>query len=326
MEIRNFAYSGNEITETIKNVTTTQTKSILANSLEVLLTAEPYNRTAVFHYEGVIRAAYKDERELLPNCNFSYRDRLISQHVQLTTPTGLVHYMISRGVAQYGEPQSAPENKILTKAKTLKKYEGYELGIAFTKAADIRSVELFFKSPEGRYTTIDQPIRDILFNLAEVIYLDLGDVTDDGTIIIDFEQMVQDERPIKMCKTPVHPFYVRWVNNMGGYDYHMFACNHKNSKSLDTNDLAERYGANGAMISYNREGTNKVEVSTGIVDKGTMIAIAEMIYSPDIRWYNEKLGQWIPIHPEPAELAWLEEQPTGEFILTFKLPNQQINK
>lgn len=324
MERQDFVYSGNEITETITQATTIETREVKANDVEVVLTAEAYNEKAVLHYESIIRSSYKQGRKLIEDTDFAYRDTLISSRVTLDQEET---FIASRGVAQFGRSSKAPEQKILTHMQVLRKYEGHELGIVFAKPDEYRDCDVAYQAPgDTRFFSIDSTLRGTFLPESEIIYFDLIDVDADGNIILFMEQDPTDVLPIKACKIPEHPFYVRWINDLGGYDYWMFACDHGIFKSLDTNELCERYGSRGAMTSYNREGSNKVEVTTGIIDRQTMEAIAGLIFSPDIRWYNEEIGQWVPINPDPVEISWKAEQPTGQLTFAFTLPKQQINK
>lgn len=131
---------------------------------------------------------------------------------------------------------------------------------------------------------------------------------------------VEGKINVHEAEVPAHPFYIRWINHLGGYDYFMFACNHKRKLSLTANEYYEPYGSDGVTRSYHKAAKEAVEVSTGIVDKQTLDALARMPLSPDIRWYKESTREWVPIQIESGDTEIMVEQPTGELLFSFIVP------
>jgi len=141
--------------------------------------------------------------------------------------------------------------------------------------------------------------------------------------------LTKDTILIREMPVPAHPFYVRWVNDLGGWDYFMFACNQKQTKSLSKNDTYEpyvTYGRYGLRSSYNKEATSAVEVSTGIIGKKLLKSVAECVYSPLVQLYDEALNSWIEIQPKTDKQEFMATQTTGELKMTFELPTPQLNK
>lgn len=134
---------------------------------------------------------------------------------------------------------------------------------------------------------------------------------------------------IRIVETPVpaHPFYVRWINNLGGWEYFMFACQQKEANQLSVNDTYEPYitaGRYGQRKAFHKEATRVVETSTGIIDRQTYESVSKLIYSPVIQLYDG--SDWVEIQVRDGKTEVLAEQPTGELIMTFELPTPQLNK
>ena len=139
----------------------------------------------------------------------------------------------------------------------------------------------------------------------------------------------QDSIQVKEMPVPVHPFYIRWVNTLGGFDYFMFACNQKQMKTLSENDSYERYitsGRYGMRSNYNKAATHTIEVSTGVIDRDTLESVAELIFSPLIQVYDPDAQSWIEIQVKDGKPELMANQPTGEMLITFELPTPQMNK
>lgn len=151
----------------------------------------------------------------------------------------------------------------------------------------------------------------------------------EGELSLVNDGVKQDSIQVKEMPVPAHPFYIRWVNNLGGWDYFMFACNQKQMKSLSENDSYERYitsGRYGMRSNYNKAATHTIEVSTGVIDRATLESVAELIFSPLIQVYDPDAQTWIEIQVKDGKPELMADQPTGEMLITFELPTPQINK
>lgn len=151
-----------------------------------------------------------------------------------------------------------------------------------------------------------------------------------GKLDLVNQAVTRDTIQVREMPVPAHPFYVRWVNTKGGWDYFMFACNQKNTKQLSANDTFEPFGQYstiyGERSAYHKAATSAVEVSTGAIDRQTLESVAELIFSPLIQLYDVELSTWIEIQVKDGKPEMMADQPTGELILSFELPTPQMNK
>lgn len=151
-----------------------------------------------------------------------------------------------------------------------------------------------------------------------------------GKLELVNQAVPRDSIQIREMPVPAHPFYVRWANTKGGWDYFMFACNQKQTYTLTKNDTYEPYvlyyGRYGVRSSYNKTATTVVEVSTGTIDRATLESVLECVYSPLVQLYDEATSSWVEIQPKPDKQEIMADQPTGEVMMSFELPTPQLNK
>lgn len=151
-----------------------------------------------------------------------------------------------------------------------------------------------------------------------------------GSLSLYVANIPRDTIQVREMPVPAHPFYVRWVNTKGGWDYFMFACNQKQTNTLTKNDTYEPYvlyyGRYGVRSSYNKAATKVVEVSTGTIDRATLESVLECVYSPLVQLYDEATSSWVEIQPKTDKQEIMADQPTGEVMMSFELPTPQLNK
>ncbi|MBQ0035092.1 MAG: hypothetical protein KBS77_07335 [Bacteroidales bacterium] len=197
---------------------------------------------------------------------------------------------------------------ILSDMSSFVKYPGYELTIPFDYK--IRDVECKLK---GQYLFNDQDVE--YFNDSTGVFsIEIADGANGPLSIVMGEE--SETRDIIARTVPEHPFYLRWLNKYGGWDYFMFACRQKLTTTLTENEYYQPYEEDG-MRSYRKEGKEVVEVSSGQVDKSILDALTYMPLSPDIRLYKKDTHEWVPIQIENGDTELFSDQPTGELVFSF---------
>lgn len=332
--LQDLAFASNPIWERI-TTGTKQTAHLYdeAGGLLTSLTAEPFNGVASFRYDGIIQTQFKEGRTpLTSECTRHFVDKAIRAKVGIKlNNSAIAYYIFSRGVAQHGEREVLTPFHFLTSMKKLRWYKGYELTAAFgilneeeeywSTLYNGQPIEEF-SSEETAHSQIQYEIA--LFDMSTNPLTPTGEYN--GKVSLSLHGAKQDEITVESCKVPAHPFYVRWTNEQGGYDYCMMSCKQRTKTQLTTNDYYEVYNTNGLTRTLRKEGIKAVEASTGIVDRATLEAVARMPLSPDIRLYNEKSGEWVPVQIDGGETDIAVDQPTGELVFTFILPTIQTSK
>lgn len=151
-----------------------------------------------------------------------------------------------------------------------------------------------------------------------------------GTLELVNAAMVVDSIKIKEMTVPAHPFYIRWINNLGGWEYFMFACEQKTTDTLSANDTFEPLNQHesiyGQRSAFYKAATKTIEVSTGVIDRQTLESISKAIFSPLIQKYDEDVQTWVEIQVKDGKPELIASQPTGEMIFVFELPTPQMNR
>lgn len=146
-------------------------------------------------------------------------------------------------------------------------------------------------------------------------------IEDDNEGLAELDDEVYSESiRIQKKTTPANPFYLRWLNEYGGWDYWMFSCRQKISNKLTANEYYEPYDSDGAKVSFRKEAQRVVEVSSGMADRQTLEVLSYMPQSPDIRLYKKDTQEWVPIQVENGDTEIMSDQSTGELLFSFVVP------
>ena len=314
--IEQFAYTSNQIA---LDIAATEKQTIQVAGVE--LTAEPINGVATFFLDGILRSLYADGRSLIDGCSLHYTDAAISSQAEINGGT----YFFVRGVAQAGRSRKAIPWVFLMTKTALQWYEGYELGVVFC----VENPDSLDWDVVSGSTEIEQGNNYHSGIKRAVVFTDLSTPpfsTGFGNLIgIKFNGEMRHAVALQKKSVPEYPFYVRWINELGGYDYHMFACNQQHAYELASQTTYDMQDGNGQQVVLEKTGNHTIEVSSGLVTRQNAIAIAKLVLSPDIRWYDEQAGQWIRITAQAQSFSLKTEQPTSEVLLKFVLP-YQINQ
>lgn len=311
--IEQFAYTGNQIA---LDIAATEKQTIQVAGVE--LTAEPIDGVATFFLDGILRSLYADGRTIIDGCILHYTDSSISTQVEINGGK----YFFVRGVAQAGRKRNAVPWVFMMTKTALQWYEGYELGVVFCVENpdsldwDVVSGSTEIEQGNNYHSGIK---RAVVFTDLTTPPLSIGW---DNLIGIKFNDEMQDAVTLQKKRVPAHPFYVRWINELGGYDYHMFACNQQHTYELASQTTYDMQDGDGQQMVLEKTGNHTIEASSGLVTRQNAIAISKLVLSPDIRWYDEQAGQWIRITAQAQSFSMKTEHPTSEVVLKFVLPYQ----
>ena len=194
-------------------------------------------------------------------------------------------FLALNGVAQIGEHAGVEAGACLSLMPTLRLYEGYPLD---------------YSKLDASKGVVRTPI-------------DAGHLPDAAAVPFIVE----------MVCVPAQPFYVRWVNRMGGVDYFMFSRRQTRKpsvKSASTHSLyvadPSRAGSNLRAWSLTTEHTMTVGAD-GLSDEefGPLSALP---FAPTIEWYDG--GRWIEIAVSKFDGSFATHSHRHSFEITFTLP------
>lgn len=125
--------------------------------------------------------------------------------------------------------------------------------------------------------------------------------------------------------TPPAPFYVRWINALGGVDYWMFSKSQEYAPQVSSSSLYEQYHSDPAQATTNRRAyaiatKNGIIVGAEGVPAEAWDALQGLPFAPLIEWYNEKLGKWIGLTVAKYDGAVMTDHSTHDIEIEFELP------
>lgn len=129
--------------------------------------------------------------------------------------------------------------------------------------------------------------------------------------------------------TPVNPFYVRWINQVGGWDYWMFSFRQEKSREINNPQTYNIYinnqeTAKSTTRLVTLDGIEKITIGATHLTSKEYQAISKIIYSPQIEWFNEKLGKWLVLIIDESQNTEDTYNPTHSVEFTFELPKPQL--
>lgn len=311
MQLSHFALTGNPITEEVTSASAL-TRTVIVGGKSYILQSDSHGGKCRFRYDGILRTGFADERTAVEDAFAAYEDKNLFAEATINGTSRI----FVRGVS--AKDEAARLCNILTTLPEFRVYNGFEFSYSFLADGD---EQFTYTAPNGSPI---QPGMGTTFEGYKHLTI-VGNtwtanavqtIGDDGADIIKIRHM----------STPAHPFWVRWINNRGGFDYWMFTNRQQVTRKLSKNEYFEQYGELGQQTSYNKECDVIVEASSGLVDNETFYALSLMAFSPDIRYFNTETNAWEKLQISNGDSSFMTDQPTGEMIVSFLLPKPLINK
>lgn len=288
-----------------------------------VLKAEAYNGHSQIDIHEIIRNLFHDDRTLIVNNGYIkvWKDYNLSAYTHING-TG---YIFTRGIKQptgnFAILGDHPTNGETTKATAQKR-------TLFSFYSNIANGRITAKNlPSGTEFTLYEG------ELIGAFTIESGDVFSRRLITIYNEDAAEPEvafsftSEITLTEEP-NPFFVRWINQEGGWETFAFECKQENTKALTKNEYFQPFteDTNPAVefVNYSKEAKETVEVSSGMIDAEQYKRLSVLPYSPIIQLYDGT--NWKNIQVEKGDSAWMTDQTTGEVLMTFQLPQPKIMK
>lgn len=318
------------------------------------LTAEYFGKTATFNYLPIVKTLFRDALTQ-PTIMHSITDGLYTDH-NLVSYVGLPYdivdeeieddlYVLVNATAQIGESGEVPVAKFLTNFERIKRYEGFPISLSWISKVGAHlhlddhlvlnnaSFNIWREAELGTrhltYTAINAKHGIALTDTSADPYLRNSDgdmilTAEQDPIFIDTPPVVFDHKTLIVLPAPKHPFYVRWINQQGGWDYWMFACRqvmHRERSGVTVfspylDDIADAHDKSEIIAM---EIAESMAVSTGLINANEWECISRILYSPRIERYDPHTGKWFTLMLEKGNAEKNTASPTGEIQLTFSL-------
>lgn len=129
-------------------------------------------------------------------------------------------------------------------------------------------------------------------------------------------------------EVPCNPFYIRWINQKGGWDTYMFEQHKKYTQEVDRGDQYVLANSRDPYASQTRgelapEFKNIVQAGAEQLDENDFNLLKGIALSPLVQRYNYSVKAWQRVLVNDADLTWDTKTPRNTVSYEFQLIDEQ---
>lgn len=129
-------------------------------------------------------------------------------------------------------------------------------------------------------------------------------------------------------EVPCNPFYIRWINQKGGWDTYMFEQHKKYTQEVDRGDQYVLANSRDPYASQTRgelapEFKNIVQAGAEQLDENDFNLLKGIALSPLVQRYNHSVGAWQRVLVNDTDLTWDTKTPRNTVSYEFQLIDEQ---
>lgn len=129
-------------------------------------------------------------------------------------------------------------------------------------------------------------------------------------------------------EVPCNPFYIRWINQKGGWDTYMFEQHKKYTQEVDRGDQYVLANSRDPYASQTRgelapEFKNIVQAGAEQLDETDFNLLKGIALSPLVQVYNYPVGIWQRVLVDDTDLTWDTKAPRNTVSYEFQLIDEQ---
>lgn len=129
-------------------------------------------------------------------------------------------------------------------------------------------------------------------------------------------------------EVPCNPFYIRWINQKGGWDTYMFEQHKKYTQEVDRGDQYVLANSRDPYASQTRgelapEFKNIVQAGAEQLDENDFNLLKGIALSPLVQVYNYSVGIWQRVLVDDTDLTWDTKAPRNTVSYEFQLIDEQ---
>lgn len=129
-------------------------------------------------------------------------------------------------------------------------------------------------------------------------------------------------------EVPCNPFYIRWINQKGGWDTYMFEQHKKYTQEVDRGDQYVLANSRDPYASQTRgelapEFKNIVQAGAEQLDENDFNLLKGIALSPLVQVYNYQIGVWQRVLVDDTDLTWDTKTPRNTVSYEFQLIDEQ---
>lgn len=127
---------------------------------------------------------------------------------------------------------------------------------------------------------------------------------------------------------PCNPFYIRWINQKGGWDTYMFEQHKKYTQEVDRGDQYVLANSRDPHASQTRgelapEFKNIVQAGAEQLDENDFNLLKGIALSPLVQRYNYSAKAWQRVLVDDTDLTWDTKTPRNTVSYEFQLIDEQ---
>lgn len=129
-------------------------------------------------------------------------------------------------------------------------------------------------------------------------------------------------------EVPCNPFYIRWINQKGGWDTYMFEQHKKYTQEVDRGDQYVLANSRDPYASQTRgelapEFKNIVQAGAEQLDENDFNLLKGIALSPLVQRFNSSIGIWQRVLVDDTDLTWDTKTPRNTVSYKFQLMDEQ---
>lgn len=129
-------------------------------------------------------------------------------------------------------------------------------------------------------------------------------------------------------EVPCNPFYIRWINQKGGWDTYMFEQHKKYTQEVDRGDQYVLANSRDPYASQTRgelapEFKNIVRAGAEQLDENDFNLLKGIALSPLVQRYNYSVKAWQRVLVNDTDLTWDTKTPRNTVSYEFQLIDEQ---
>lgn len=129
-------------------------------------------------------------------------------------------------------------------------------------------------------------------------------------------------------EVPCNPFYIRWINQKGGWDTYMFEQHKKYTQEVDRGDQYVLANSRDPRASQTRgelapEFKNIVQAGAEQLDENDFNLLKGIALSPLVQRFNDSTGVWQRVLVNDTDLTWDTKTPRNTVSYEFQLIDEQ---
>lgn len=130
------------------------------------------------------------------------------------------------------------------------------------------------------------------------------------------------------AEVPCNPFYIRWINQKGGWDTYMFEQHKKYTQEVDRGDQYVLANSRDPYAAQTRgelapDFKNMVQAGAEQLDENDFNLLKGIALSPLVQVYNYQIGVWQRVLVDDTDLTWDTKTPRNTVSYEFQLIDEQ---